>query len=601
MNESILNRFKLLMEYDTSKTLSENSLLIEQWVYQKKPEGGGYKLVNGPQQGLKASDIFPKLSPEKYPKEIDDNQVPITNAPIPSFQKKDYDNQFTDPKSDWNKKQAADRWGVDVSRVVWDPNVTKEEQYWDGKGKIHTKKIKVGGWVKMTPETVGKRGVPFGFHPSEYQEYLRRKKALDSVCENRNPICYAKYQQLKDEFYHEEFPYGITRNDFVDWAKSREGLEHQQQKELLAIQGKKLYSNSEYIYSPDLPKSDYFETYYNQLVKSDANKTSANIYGYNELIDILDALYERDPNAIKKLTQTKLEKFWEEWGTVIELIIYVVGPAILTWGASLAVSAAGLAITEGAQLVRIVSVLAEYGIPLAIGTTKYMKQGELTGDSVMDFVFAFLPLIHKAIGIAKQPSAAICTSLASKLARHNTNTVSGMRKFIVSLNEEEKYIFRQVVKNKENLGKHIDDVLKNNIKSANKRAELMVKAIGSKAVGDITPKYGYLLYKGIKYTLVPDITVIEIAKHMAEKYGLTHDKQKKLAKDLEEFRSKHPDWFMPLLAKISDTLDKNKDEDWSKIITNKSYEKLGGDEILKSLNLLNSSWQVDENGNPIEL
>jgi hypothetical protein len=202
----------------------------------------------------------------------------------------------------------------------------------------------------------------------------------------------------------------------------------------------------------------------------------------------------------------------------------------------------------------------------------------------------------------KQPSAAVCESLASKFAQYNTKTVSGMKKFISNLTQEEKYIFRQVVKNKQNLGKGIDDALKAQIKSANKRADLLVKAIGVESVGNIAPKYGYLLYKGIKYTLVPDITVIEIAKHMAEKYGLTNDKETQLAKDLEEFRSNNPDWFIPLLANISDVLEKNKDADWSKIITSKSYERLGGDEIMMMLGQLDmSNWLVDENGNPLEL
>jgi len=302
-------------------------------------------------------------------------------------------------------------------------------------------------------------------------------------------------------------------------------------------------------------------TFHNELVKSSENQmVSSKISQYNELSDILDAVYERNPKAIERLTQSDLDKFWEKWGDVIEIIIYVVGPAILTWGASLAVSAAGLAITEGAQLVRIVTALGEYGIPVAMGTTKWIKNGKLTGDAVMDFVFALLPIIHKGIGIVKQPSAAVCESLASKFAQYNTKTVSGMKKFISNLTQEEKYIFRQVVKNKQNLG------------------------------------------KGIKYTLVPDITVIEIAKHMAEKYGLTNDKETQLAKDLEEFRSNNPDWFIPLLANISDVLEKNKDADWSKIITSKSYERLGGDEIMMMLGQLDmSNWLVDENGNPLEL
>ena len=659
MSENILNRIKLLMEYDTSKTLSENELMIEQWRYQKNDKGG-YTLKNGPVQGLNASDIFPNLNSNTYPKELDNNRQPISTAPIPSFQKKDYTpkqdyNQFTDPKSKWNRDRAAKVLGVASDRVVWDPNVMRTQpEYIDSKGVHRPPPVKTGGWVKMTAENVGLRGTPFGFHPSEYPEYLKRKKELDKICgsssskvssskkDNNNdyelattasnilgsvgtfgasyPLtsgnnstsssknkseCEVKYEALKNEYYHPDFPFGVTKQEFLDWSKGQKDIDNQKKKEILAVKDgiRGLYRNNDYVEAMGLPKSDYFMTFHNELVRGSENKmVSSKISQYNELSDILDAVYERNPKAIERLTQSDLDKFWEKWGGVVEIIIYVVLPALLTWGASLAVSAAGLAITEGAQIVRLVTVLAEYGIPVAIGTTKWIKQGKLTGDAVVDFVFALLPIIHKGIGILKQPSAAVCESLASKFALYNTKTVTGMKKFIASLTQEEKYIFRQVVKNKENLGKHIDDALRAQIKAAGIKSESLVNAIGIKAVGDITPEYGYLLYKGIKYTLVPDITVIEIAKHMAEKYGLTNDKETKLAKDLEEFKSKNPDWFIPLLANISDVLDKNKDANWSKIITSKSYERLGGDEIMMMLGQLDTSnWLVDENGNPLEL
>jgi hypothetical protein len=398
----------------------------------------------------------------------------------------------------------------------------------------------------------------------------------------------------------------VTKEEFLDWSKGNKDIDVQKQKEIMAVKDgiEGLYRNNDYVDKMGLPKSDYFMTFHNELVTSSENQmVSSKISQYNELSDILDAVYERNPKAIERLTQSDLDKFWEKWGTVVELVIYVVGPAILTWGASLAVSAAGVAITEGAQLMRIVTALGEYGIPLAIGTTKWIKNGKLTGDAVMDFVFAFLPIIHKYIGILKQPSAAVCESLASKFALYNTKTVSGMKKFISSLTQEEKYIFRQVVKNKQNLGKSIDDALKSQIKSVNKRAELLAKAIGTNTVGDIAPKYGYLLYKGVKYTIIPDITTIEIAKHIAEKTGLTSDKVDQLAKDLEEFRNKNPEWFIAALANLTDVLDKNENADWAKILKGgKSYESINGDKIV---NLITNAGmeqffcEVDENGNVI--
>lgn len=605
MNKDILKKIKLLMEYDTSKTLSENSLLIEQWVYQKNNKGG-YTLTNGPVQGLKATDVFPKLNSNTYPKELDGYRQPISIAPVPSFQEKDYipkqdynfftSQEFTDPKSNWNREQAAKFLGVTSDKVVWDPNVmrTTQTDYIDRKGYHRPPPVKTGGWVKITAENVGLRGTPFGFSPSEYPEYIKRKKELDELCQNsktgvynnNKSECKAKYEALKNEYYHADFPLGITKKEFLDWSKGQKDIDNQKKKEILAVKDgiRGIYRDNDYVDAMGLPKSDYFMTFHNELVKNFENQmVSGKISQYNELSDILDAVYERNPKAIERLTQSNLDKFWEKWGSVVEILIYVILPALLTWGASLAVTAAGLAITEGAQIVRLVTVLAEYGIPVAIGTTKWIKQGKLTGDAIVDFVFALLPIIHKGIGILKQPSAAVCESLASKFALHNTKTVGGMKKFISSLTQEEKYIFRQVVKNKENLGKHIDDALRAQIKAAGVKSEALVNAIGIKAVGDITPEYGYLLYKGIKYTLIPDITTIEIAKHIAEKTGLTNDKADKLAKDLEEFKQKHPEWLIVRMVEIADFLNKNNNADWKKILDKKSATTLNLNDIANSI------------------
>jgi hypothetical protein len=614
MNKDFLNRIKLLIEYDTSKTLSENSLLIEQLVYQKNDKGG-YNLVNGPYSGLKPKDVFPDLKPNEYPKQLDSNKNPILTTPVPSYRKDDYTpkqdyDEFKDPKSKWNKKQAADRLGVSVDRVVWDPNVTQDQQYMDRSG-THTKKVKIGGWVKMTPQNVGLRGVPFGFSPNEYPEYQKRKKELDKICKapksehakhytNIQGECAAKYEALKNEYYHSDFPYGITKQEFLDWSKGQKDIDTQKKKEILAVKDglKGLYRNNDFVDSTGLPKSDYFVTFHNDLVKSSESQiTSGTIGQYNELSDILDALYERDPNAIKELSKTKLEKFWDEWGTVVELIAYVVIPAILTAGTSLAAQAAGLAITETAQLVRIVSVLSEYGLPLSVGAMKVAKRGKLDGESVMDFTFAFLPIIHKYIGVLKQPSLQVCESLAGKFAMSNTKTVDGMKKFISSLTQEEKYIFRQVVKNKNNLGKYIDDALKNKIKSAEIRAKLF-----QKAVGEIAPSIPYLAWRGVKYTLLPDLSTIEITRTLAEKYKITNDRETELQKQLDEFRKNNPEWFIASLANLSSVLEKNPNADFKQIIDNKSYERMGGDEIIGELKQLGfANFLVDLDGNPLKL
>jgi hypothetical protein len=133
---------------------------------------------------------------------------------------------------------------------VWDPNVTRDIQSWDSRGNIVTTKKKVGGFVPMTEKNVGLRGTPFGFHPDEYPEYLKKVGEINKYYNNLSsqtnamPTDYLgsggqfernnrtdsgsrkilELSNLKKQYYHSDFPYGIRQEDYINWANSKKDL-----------------------------------------------------------------------------------------------------------------------------------------------------------------------------------------------------------------------------------------------------------------------------------------------------------------------------------------------------------------------------------------
>ena len=119
-----VNRIKLLMGYDMSKTLNEN--LNEQSV------------IGAPNYGVTTTPKPPKL------------------------------NKFTPEQLKYQKENP---------HMVWDPNAYDETKpFWNQQGKINYPK---GAFVPLTPQNVGLRGVPFGFSPAEYPEYLKKVKEIN--------------------------------------------------------------------------------------------------------------------------------------------------------------------------------------------------------------------------------------------------------------------------------------------------------------------------------------------------------------------------------------------------------------------------------------
>ena len=548
-----VTRVKLLMGYSLSKTLTENeeSVLTEQ------------------------------SKNENIPKYIND------------LQKKIYQSEHPDE--------------------VWDPNVTTKDQYFDRQGNIITKKIKIGGFVPLTPENMGLRGVPFGFHPEEYPEYLKKvaeikKKVYNSTnwfednTDNRRNQELAK---LKSQYYHPDFPSGIKRQDYLDWVNGKKQLSAQQRIEF--DNSRKLFSGS-YKSPKDMPNSDYFLNVQNQNIKRAELSRNSQIHtDYKLMGDYMDAIYEYDPYSIKEINKSALDKWWDEYGPIAEFALWVL--------ADLATDGAVAYLTGPRQalvLAKVVKFAGKIGLPIAVGTYDTIKNGHLTENGIVDFMFAFLPWAHSKFGIKSIPSVQLVESIVSKQAGLNLRLPQDVRKYMKLLTQEEKSLFREVSKLTQSQKKNgirwvIDELNKKGLKDvlsvANKvkrktkdfilrpKGELIKPSILSK-VGPILGRMAYI-----------DLPAIGIANVLARKFGFLDDADK-IKRLEEEFKNKQGSDLLILIANAVEITKR-----YPNLSSDKTIEKINQKGTVKTIeaaikvitddNTIKSIL-VDENGKPFK-
>ena len=505
----LVTRVKLLMGYSLSKTLTENeeSVLTEQ------------------------------SKNENVPKYISD------------LQKKIYQSKHPDE--------------------VWDPNVTQKQQYLDRQGNTITKNIKVGGFVPLTPENMGLRGVPFGFHPEEYPEYLKKvaeiKKKVynnwfdDNTDNRRNQ----ELGKLKSQYYHPDFPSGIKRQDYLDWVNGKKQLSAQQRIEL--DNSRKLFSGS-YKSPKDMPNSDYFLNVQNQNVKNaELSRNSQILTDYKSMGDYMDAIYEYDPYSIKEINKSALDKWWDEYGHIAEFALWVLADA--------ATDGAVLYLTGPRQLLvlaKVVKFAGKHGLPIAVGTYDTIKNGHLTENGIMDFMFAFFPWAHAKFGIKSTPSIQLVESIVSKQSGLNLRLTQDVRKYMKLLTQEEKSLFREVAKLTQSQKKNgikwvIDELNKKGLKDVLSAANRVKKTTGKLIKPSKLSKVGSILGR-MAYI---DLPAIVIANVLARKFGFLDDADK-IKRLEEEFKNKQGSDLLILIANATETIGK--------------YPNLSGNETIKKIN-----------------
>jgi hypothetical protein len=592
INEGLksIERIKLLMGYSLHETLSENieHILTEQYNYQPKPLTTPINQIGG--------STYIKSYLASHPDE------------------------------------------------VWDPNVTRDIQSWDSRGNIVTTKKKVGGFVPMTEKNVGLRGTPFGFHPDEYPEYLKKVEEINkyynslSSQTNAMPTDYLgsggqfernnrtdsgsrkmlELSNLKKQYYHKDFPYGIRQEDYINWANSKKDLTKQQSDELTALRNSLTYQTPK-----TNPGSDYFLSLHNQNVSNIQSAGIAKILKkYSSMNEYLDSLYQYDPYILKEINKTDLERWWDEKGWVVELGVWLLVD-LFSEGMATSISAGRQTfllskmfskLSNPQQAAKIIRYAGSVGFPVSLGIADIIKNETVTDDAVLYFVFAVLPFAHNYFKISTPPTKEIVGSIVKKMSKYNLHNPSELRMYIKQLTEAEKQIFRSVAKLdaesiKTGIASTMKDITKKQMKKISK-TNTMSKSINKV----IKPS---LLVKGGKFVarLSADITAIEVSKFLADKYGLTTEDNRR--KELESFFKeqfelrKDPKYRLFLMLNAFEEMNKNPNWVMSKIINpivDKTVKEVTNqitpdqlDSIDNRLNKMDliDGWLTDENGEPI--
>ena len=589
INEGLksIERIKLLMGYSLHETLSENieHILTEQSSYQPKP--------------FKSTPI---------------NQ--IDTAFIKSYLASHPDK-------------------------VWDPNLTRDVQSWDSKGNIVTTKEKVGGFVPMTEQNVGLRGTPFGFHPDEYPEYLKKVKEINKYYNdlltqtNAMPTDYLgsggqfernnrtdsgsrkmiELSNLKNQYYHKDFPYGIRQEDYINWVNSKKDLTKQQSDEVTALRNSLTYQTP-----TTNPGSDYFLSLHNQNVSNIQSAGIAKILKkYSSMNEYLDSLYQYDPYVLKEINKTDLDRWWDEKGWVVELGVWLlvdlfsegIAASISAGRQTFLLSKMFSTLSNPQQAAKIIRYAGSVGFPASLGIADIIKNETVTDDAVLYFVFAVLPFAHKYFKIPTAPTKEIVGSIVKKMSKYNLHNPKELRMYIKQLTEAEKQIFRSVAKLdaesiKTGIASTMKDITKKQMRKISKTNTL------SKSINKVIKPS--LLIKGGKFVarLSADITAIEIGKFLADKVGLTAEDNRR--KELESFfkeqfeMRKDPKYRLLLMVNAFEEMNKNPNWVMSKImspIADKTVKEVTSqitpdqlDSISNTMDKMDliNGWLTDENG-----
>ena len=319
--------------------------------------------------------------------------------------------------------------------------------------------------------------VPKGFDPDKYDEYLAKigpiQQEIDSIDEkhkfNWNPFNRLKpmgqrvwdqkelnyYNNLKqqltnitNEYYNEEYSYGITKPELDQYNNRKNEITVEYEKEVNVIKGK-------YV-SYDLDRADdtrtYAQTAYAELPPEDnalKNQRDQELYQlyqkYQKNLTELDIVFGKDDfgKDVSVFGQS-FDKFWDKWGTAIQLVGNV---AIIALSGGIAgivegtAGAVGFTFTSGV-LRAAAPYAADATFNALIGT--YEASRGKNENAVISFLCAMIPFISYSRNIGKV-SIEVAEGLSKKIAVGNFNTKESMEIFMRSLTSEERYIFRDVM------------------------------------------------------------------------------------------------------------------------------------------------------------
>ena len=314
-NLDIVSRMRILMEFDSSKTVKENTVILEQPSPNKVPNQQQLNQISHCKstprdynyfapyakdtvdktcQNLSYSfpTYYSNTEPYQYSQsEIQQQQIaqqPKSNISVEFERQNKIVNSKTppNPPTKYNE-DILTKPGTKLPKKPWGKyygelgnydelyvKYKKDLKDWYVKNKPNDEWYKNNPQYIMGPDgyptyaTLDKRKVPPGFHEDEYDEYIKKKNELEykrkqnlNNFELYNQIS-LELQKLKTEYYHEEFPFGIKKEDYERWKEAEAQLdnEYENQKELTAKSGERELEKQKMIGATDyLGKGGQFE------------------------------------------------------------------------------------------------------------------------------------------------------------------------------------------------------------------------------------------------------------------------------------------------------------------------------------------------------
>jgi len=578
-----INRIKLLMGYDMGKTLNEN--LNEQSV------------IGAPNYGVTSTPP----SPPK-PKKVN----------------------LTPQQLQYQKEHPE---------MVWDPNAlddTKPSLNQQGK-TVYPK----GKFVPLTPENVGLRGVPFGFSPTEYPEYVKKVKEINKKYPKSetsiNPTTWFNsndddkreklLSDLKKEYYRPEFWKGITKQDYLNYKSAKSKLNKEKEKELRSRFLKDRELNSLTMYPEKEARDKYWKN------RKSGQKASLDysqaIAKYDTMDVYLDTLFDYDPSAFEEINKSALEKFFDKYKYVGELAFWL-ALDLLTDSMAEWVTAPrqayvfGKVISAMGGVEKTAAAIRFMGsslVPIALGVDDIIRNSKVTEDSIIYFIFAVLPYAHSLFKISSAPTKELCGSIISKMSNYNIRTPEGLSSFIKTLTESEKSVVRKILTmDKDSLANGIKQTMSTfnkeitELASKNPEKFKQIISFGKSAGKTLSKNYTKLLYDFSKRMFV-DIAAIEVVKKITLELGITLDdvRQKQLIQLIEESKKdpiklagiiknailimkQNPNWKIDDIIKQSTIGVQNKNSKEENEVNKQTYNTLK--QVITS-NEVEKMWDID--------
>ena len=471
-------------------------------------------------------------------------------------------------------------------------------------------------------EVIKKRGVPWGFEPNEYPEYLKKVQEINQKYDKQDNYRFQQFQQnptdvpmgntiqkqkgfdtvgqkqkelddLKKEYYHFDFPYGISKESYKLWSDAKKL--RLKEKQVSFAEAKKFYQGD---IRPIVPGSDYFATVSsNQKEEIYKNKLGNISKKYQTIEDYLNVIFEHDPTALAEVSKSGLQKWWEKWRDVVEFVGWIV----------LDIASEGIATTaEGRQaylLAKIIRNGAQVGIPVVVGSVIMIEEGGLTSESIMYFCFAVLPYAHAAFGLNQKPTVELCESILSKMKGINLKNPKELKLFVSKLSQSEKSLFRKVALFDKNIIENGSKWAIENISiNASRKIDNINNLIKHYGLKNIKPS---MLVKGGKFIgrLAADLTGIELVTKIFSKLGLTWKEEKKqqLINYFNDLLKSKQDPFYKLLLVLNTftLLSENPNSELSQLlpvlekITKSDMNKSAGEQADKVLQTLLQTEMTD--------